>query len=512
MSADLSRRDFVSNTLQVGAVAGIVDLSFLHNLPKAVAVAPMPMDKPAVVRLANDIEPLVRLIEETPRESLLEKVAQRIRKGTSYRELLSAVFLAGVRGIQPRPVGFKFHAVLVINSAHLAAEAAAENDRWLPLFWSLDYFKNSQSQNKTQGDWRMSAPVEAKLPSISDAKKQFIAAMDNWDEEAADRAITSLNRTAGATEIVELFWRYGARDFRDIGHKAIYVANGWRTMQTIGWRHSEPFLRSLTYALLEHEGTNPAKRDADADRPGRDNLKLAKELAKIPVAGKVSSAATLDLLETLRTATPSESAAKVVKQLTAGTHPDSLWDGLFITAGELLGRQPGIVGLHCVTTINALYFGWQTSGDEVTRRYLLLQGASFLPMFREAMKRRGKLGELRLDRLEKVDLKADSAEAIQEIFADIGKDRELAARKTLSLLERDPQQLEPLMAVARRLVFAKGTDSHDYKFSSAALEDAYHVQSSWRNRFAASALFHLKGSTGADTPLIGRTRAALGKS
>jgi hypothetical protein len=64
-------------------------------------------------------------------------------------------------------------------------------------------------------------------------------------------------RTAGAQDAFDLFCRFGARDFRDIGHKAIYVANSWRTLQNIGWQHSEPVLRSLAYALLEHEGDNP---------------------------------------------------------------------------------------------------------------------------------------------------------------------------------------------------------------------------------------------------------------
>jgi len=43
------------------------------------------------------------------------------KKGLSYRDLLAALLLAGIRNIQPRPVGFKFHAVLVVNSAHLAS-------------------------------------------------------------------------------------------------------------------------------------------------------------------------------------------------------------------------------------------------------------------------------------------------------------------------------------------------------------------------------------------------------
>lgn len=507
MSDTFDRRRFVAGSLQAGAIAGLADLTFLRGLPSASAAASP--DLPRTVRLNSDVEPLVRLLEETPRKDVLEKVADRIRKGTSYQELLSAVFLAGVRGIQPRPVGFKFHAVLVINSAHLASLAAADNDRWLPLFWAVDYFKDAQRQNQEKNGWMMSALPEGKLPSPAETKKRFTEAMDNWDEEGADRAAAMLARTAGAGEVIELFWRYGARDFRDIGHKAIYVANGWRTMQTIGWRHAEPFLRSLAYALLQHESTNPAKRDAEPDRPGRVNIKRAAELAKLPPGGERSAAASLDLMEALRSANANDAALKVVGLLKKGTHPASVWDGLFLTAGELLARQPGIVGLHCVTTVNALYHGYQCSGDETTRRFLMLQGASFLTMFREAMVKRGpKLGDLRLDRMEKADLKGD-ADAIGAIFADVSRDRPAAARKMLALLDRDPANIEPVMAAARRLLFAKGSNSHDYKFSSAALEDYYHVSPSLRPQFAASMVFNLRGSGDRDNPLIRRTRAAL---
>ena len=117
-------------------------------------------------------------------------------------------------------------------------------------------------------------------------RKRFVEAMDCWDPEAADRAVTALARTAGADEISELFWRYGARDFRDIGHKAIFVANSWRTLQCIGWDYAEPVLRSLAYALQHHEGDNPAKRDGEPDRPWRRNLDRVKEVRPGWPAGK----------------------------------------------------------------------------------------------------------------------------------------------------------------------------------------------------------------------------------
>jgi hypothetical protein len=87
-----------------------------------------------------------------------------------------------------------------------------------------------------------------------------------------------------------------------------------------------------------------------------------------------------------------------------------------------------------------------------------------------------------------------------------------AARRTLALLEQNGNQLQPLMTTARRLIFAKGTDSHDYKFSSAVLEDFYNVSPAWRNRYFAANVFWLKGSGGNDTPILARTRAALGNA
>ncbi len=65
------------------------------------------------------------------------------------------------------------------------------------------------------------------------------------------------------------------------------------------------------------------------------------------------------------------------------------------------------------------------------------------------------------------------------------------------------------MATARQHIFAKGTDSHDYKFSSAVLEDFYHVTPPWRNRYLASSMFWLRGSGGPDSPVLQRTRQAL---
>jgi hypothetical protein len=509
MDLSATRRDFLAGAAGIGALAGLGDFAFLRSLP-ALADADMRVT-PATCRFSPDMEPLVRLLEDTPRERILEAVVGRIRSGVSYQQLLGALLLAGVRSIMPRPVGFQFHAVLVINSAHLASLAAQDRDRWLPLLWAADNFKASQARSRqAHPNWVLPPVNEGRLPSAEQARRRFLEAMDNWDEEGADVAVSSLVRSAGAMEVIELFWRYGARDFRDIGHKAIYTANSWRALQAIGWRHAEPVMRSLAFALLEHEGGNPARRDDDRDRPGRDNVRRAARIRAGWRHGRVSAEAASDLLGTLRTASPADSCDRIVSLLNEGIDPSSLWDGLFLMAGELLMRQPGIIGVHCVTSVNALHYGYQTSGNDETRRFLLLQAAAFLPMFRQFMGQRGRLADLRLDTLERQTPTAHGPDAIEEIFADVSRDRVRAARKTLGLLHADPSSAEALMAAGRRLVFNKGNDAHDYKFSSAALEDFYHATPAWRNRYLASSLFHLRGAGDADNGLIRRARAALG--
>ncbi|MEI7686796.1 MAG: hypothetical protein WCL32_17390 [Planctomycetota bacterium] len=171
-------------------------------------------------------------------------------------------------------------------------------------------------------------------------------------------------------------------------------------------------------------------------------------------------------------------------------------------------KQPGIVGLHTLTTTNALAFGYQTTANDETRRYLMLQAASFLPMFRARM---GNLPNVpRIDALEAVPVAGQGQAAIDDIFTTLSSDKLGAARKAYGLLQNQPEQFSPLLATARRLTFAKGNDAHDYKFSSAALEDFFHVSPVWRDRYLAASLFWMKGAAGNDTPLVGRMRAALG--
>ena len=507
MSANLSRRHILG--LGGAALLGLSDLGFLRQLPR-VSADEARLD-PKVVRLGPDIEPLVRFLEETPRDKLVEESAARIKKGLAYRDLLAALLLAGVRKVEPRPeVGFKFHAVLVVNSAHLASLAAPDRERWLPILWAVDYFKVAQAQNqRDRAGWRMPPVDESKVPPARKARQAFAEAMEAWDPAAVDVATAALYRAAGSNEVFDSFARYAPRDFRSIGHKIIFLANGRRTLDCIGWHHAEPVLRSLAYAIVKYDGENPQKADHAADRAGKRNHDLAKQLSPEWEEGKPDSAATADLLAALRQGSDEDVAKKIVEQVNGGTATSSVWDGIFAGAGELLARRPGIVGLHAVTTANAMHYTFTSSGNADTRKWTMLQAASFLPLFRnELVKRGGPLGERPVDKLEPLPLESKGDKAVEEIFADVSKDRLTAARKILTY-RKEGLPVKPLLDAARVLVFLEGNDAHDYKFSSALLEDYGNVSEGWRDRFLATGMFNLRGAQGKDNPLVQRVRDAL---
>jgi len=113
-----------------------------------------------------------------------------------------------------------------------------------------------------------------------------------------------------------------------------------------------------------------------------------------------------------------------------------------------------------------------------------------------------------INELEAEPLKSAGVKAIEEIFSDVSDDRLVAARKVLAYLKDNPYPKE-LIDTARVLIFLKGRDAHDYKFSSAVLEDYRHISPMWRDRYLAASAFNLRGSKASDNELVKRTRAAL---
>jgi hypothetical protein len=513
-----TRRDFLKSSATAGFVLGTATPSLLSELaPRARGEAEV---TPELVHLTPDVEPIVRLIEETPREKCVELMVDQLQRGLPYRNFLAALFLAGVRNVMPHPPGFKFHCVLAIHSANQLSLDAVPEDRLLPLFWALDQFKRSQADNIREGNVRM-REFTGPLPSPEKAAAEFHEAMRTWDDERAQRAIVAFVRSRGADEVIEALWRYGARDFRDIGHKSIFVANSWRTLQTIGWRHAEPAMRSVVMALLDassRRGSAPAPsgpRSGLDDKTYQANAERATQvLSKLPASwtGAGSDrAATSDLLEAMRTASIEDASKKLLEQLQTGkTQAQGAWDAVHLAAGELMMCQPGILGIHTVTSTNALHYAFRTAVDPETRLLMLVHAVAWMGQFRETMSR-GKFGKVKITGLEPQKIDAEEPKAAAETLELVGQDRSGAAARAYALAEKHPQP-ETYFKLARRLVFRKGTDAHRYKYAAAIFEDYDLVSPAWRPHMLATSVYYLNGSQDPDSKLMTQALQAVKKA
>jgi hypothetical protein len=502
MNRGLKRRRFLQTASALGLSAELGPWASLKT------ITPLRANEarvsPQVVRFRPEIEPVVRLIEETPRERALEVAISQLKSGLSYRNLLAGLFLAGIRNIKPRPVGFKFHAVMVINSAHLLGQSSAVTERLLPLLWALDNFKASQAQDVKEGDWALAPVDESRVMKPHQARADFIRAMDGWDAEAADAAVAALCRSSGAAETMEPLWRVAVRDQRNIGHKAIFAAQSWRTLQSIGWEHAEPVLRSLVFGLLDLQGDAQARPVG----PYEANLENAAKIRGDWQIGREDPAATQALLQVIRQATPETASAEALKLLNQGIAPGSLWDAVVLSACELLMQNPNIIAVHATTATNALHFIFTACGDDRTRRLALLQAVGWQPMYRARSK---PPNSTPIDALKPGTDVSDSSgvEAVADIFTTINNDRNQAAAKAMAYLARGGSA-ESVFDMARRMIFHKGRDSHDYKYGAALSEEfLWSTDSRWRGPLLAASMFNLPGAKTPDSPLMTRARDAM---
>jgi hypothetical protein len=298
---------------------------------------------------------------------------------------------------------------------------------------------------------------------------------------------------------METLWPYAIRDWQNIGHKAIFAAHSWRTLQVIGWENAEPVLRSLVYGLL-----NGGPSDTAA--PYDQNRELVSQIRADWKVGKPDPMVTTSLLQTLRQAAPKEAATAVVTHLNQGVAASSLWDAILLAAAELLMRQQAIVPLHATTATNSLFYIYRNSGNDATRLHTLLQASSWIALFRDGTRSRGGFPDK--PNIDQFEAAAKPPENLGEVFDGLKDDRNRAAAQALAYAKAGGAPSH-FFDAARHLIFTKGSDAHDYKFADSAFEDFKYASPDVRSQLLAASVYYLRGSREPDSPLLKRTREAL---
>jgi hypothetical protein len=467
---------------------------------------------PDLFRFRPELEPLVALIERTPRDKCAEMAVERIRLGVSYRQFMAALFLAGIRNVNPRPPGFALHCVFIIHAAHLLGLEAPPDSRFLPLFFALDDFKKAQERDAQAavGDYTM-RPIAGALPSSEKAPAEFAAAMEAWDQDRAERAIVALARTRSVPEVFELLWRHATRDYRNIGHKAIYAANAFRTLQTIGEQHAEPVLRSLVLSLQDFGKDKKVDGYAFDDQCFHANLKQSRatyaRLHPAWMEQRSDPDSVRSLLAAIRQAPVDEVCADVAARLVKGqAAAGSVWDAVHLAGAELQMRLPKrrrITGIHTVTSANGLHHCYLSAADPRTRHFVLLQAVGWLAQFQT------QAATFKQDSPRTFDIAAlEPATRPSTPFAELPAGPDQAAAQIMRLAA-DGQARDAFRSEAVRLTLAKADEVHYYKYLASIIEDVPLVSAAWQPHLLAATAFYVKGPADPDAAPMKRAREIM---
>ncbi|MCR9245535.1 MAG: hypothetical protein NXI31_10920 [bacterium] len=397
--------------------------------------------------------------------------------------MLSAAYLAGLREIDPSPIGGQVHALMMVASAAVVAGALPRADRALPVLFHLQRIKRSVARDARGEDWTMPAAPAVEPAPRAEHVRVFRAAMGSWDEPAGDRAAVALHRELSLREFFEELWPWAARDFRIIGHKMIFATQTFRAVEDLGWRLARDAVRAVVRGVLDQNPYDAFAADDSKAIFAAHEANLER-LGRLPAnwrAGRDDPEASFELLAKLRESTLENAGDLVIAAATRGVGERSIWDGLRLAAFELSLRHPDIAGMHPVTSVNALYRGSRITDREATRRLCVLQAADWMVLFRDFLAPRGPR-DLRLDALRSAQQKGAPADPF-------GAGSESEAWSLAYDFAADP------VAFGRRaydVLAVKAQHDHDYKFTVAAVEELSAAHPRCRPALAAASMADLR--------------------
>jgi hypothetical protein len=511
-----SRRGFLQAATTAGAAAGLCPWASIA--PLSPASAAQHQVAPDLVRFSPDIEPIVRLIEETPQEKCVAAMIEQLRRGLPYRNFVAALYLAAIRAARWHGSGMHAfdHSAYVVHSAYQLALDLPPGEQLLPAFFALISFKGMQ---KAYPGRTGTPELTGTLPAAEHAASELRAGMDGWDSERAERAVVALARSRGRSEVLESLWSYAGRTWGFIGHMPILVASSARLLETIGWQHAEPILRYVVQGLAgwgkEHDS------HADMQPYWSNQPRVERAAGNLPADWAVRRAnegLTQDLVALLRDSKADAACDLAVTELTSGrAKAGAVWDAVHLAAGELLlcskpfnprGQTNGDA-LHANTAVNALHYAFRASGRPDTRLLLLMQGLAWLPLYRKLIiEKQLFIPAIDLTRLIAAELPATPESAIEAILASRTQQPHDAARLAFAFGQKHPPQ--PLLNAARRLLPMKSTgDPHDIKFPVAIFEDLDLISGPWRPHLLAAAVLSFWCPDRPDNPRMEEARDAI---
>lgn len=331
MNASSSRREFLADVSRatVAAAVGTSLASELGLAPAFAADAPDKLD-------FGSLEPLVRVMQETPANKLLPALVAKLQAGTDLRQLTAAAALANARTFGGEDY-IGFHTMMALSPAYHMARELSGAQQALPVFKVL--YRNTNRIQEFGGVAKeVLRPVKPADLSASQSGGELIRdAVRKKDTARAEQTLAALAQRSPEDAFNELL--LAVQEQSEV-HRVVMPYRAWDLLDVVGRQHAHTMLRQSVHYCVRAESYR---------RPGWDEPRtlLTKLLDQHKLLEKKPGTRTADdkwvdqLSQTIFKSPPAQAAEAVAAALAEGFAPDVIGEALSLAANQLILRDHG---------------------------------------------------------------------------------------------------------------------------------------------------------------------------
>ena len=327
-----NRREFLADVGR-GVVASSIGASLASDLGFSTAFA----DEGAERVTFGALEPLVGLMQETPPERLVPAVVDRLRQGTSLRDVVAAAAYANARTFGGEDY-IGFHTMMAIPAAYEMSADLPEARRALPVLKVL--YRNA-NRIQQQGGPRNEVlhPLQATpLPEGRPGAEALRDACRARDVNRAEGLFATLARP-GADDAFNSAL-VALADGADV-HRVVLPYRAWDLIGIVGPEHAHTLLRQSIRFNVRQESADYMRHVS------RIRTLVPRLLDEHRLPGREPGTRVADdswierMSDTILRATPEQAADAAAAALAEGMNPDAIGEAFCLAANQLVLRDNG---------------------------------------------------------------------------------------------------------------------------------------------------------------------------
>jgi hypothetical protein len=327
-----NRRAFLADVGRAMLLAGVGS-----QVAGDLGLARVCADEGAAPLTFGALEPLVRAMQDTPLDSLLPLLVEKIKSGTSLNDLLAAGALANARTFGGEDyIGFHTFMALV-PAGNMARELPAELAP-LPVLKVL-YRNTSRIQAFGGRGAEVLHPV-ADVPAGVPSADALHEATRRADFDTAERVFAGMMH--GSLKDAYNNLQPSVQDEENV-HRVVLAWRAWSTLDLTGAEHAHTLLRqTIRFCCNSEKDSQGRSRQPSAIRELLPRLLDQNGLLAKPLGERRADDEWIaKFSKTVFSSTREQAAEAAAMALAEGIAPESIGEAISLAATELLLHDPG---------------------------------------------------------------------------------------------------------------------------------------------------------------------------